>query len=344
MPLAMSAAYACARRRSTRKSLGAGRCHLRGGSWRAPVRTAHRAPRGVGGRSTPFPALPDLGYAWRLRRGSTMQRLRPALAGLLLSACATVSERPAPVEAPVSRGKQIAAQSAAQAPAAHRYKTKIAIARFTNESNYGRSLLTDQDLDRIGKQAGDMLMSRLVLSGKFLVLERPDAAKVDIRLVDVQTGLAYFSANGSGEASTESGEIAGFGSRAEYDATLNDRAIAAAISDVVDRLVDKLYDRPWRTDILEVRGTQLFIAGGERQGLRPGDTLAVLQATGTAKSKQSGFQITLPPRQVATVRVVSLFGDSETNEGSVCELASGTVDPGALATLYVAEPGRGGTP
>ena len=321
-----------------------------------------------------------------------MQRLRAALAGLLLSACATVSERPAPVEAPVSRGKQIAAQSAAQAPAAHRYKTKIAIARFTNESNYGRSLLTDQDLDRIGKQAGDMLMSRLVLSGKFLVLERPDAAKlereqklsggsmigadtviagsvtefgrsvggksgflsstklqtakakVDIRLVDVQTGLAYFSANGSGEASTESGEIAGFGSRAEYDATLNDRAIAAAISDVVDRLVDKLYDRPWRTDILEVRGTQLFIAGGERQGLRPGDTLAVLQATGTAKSKQSGFQITLPPRQVATVRVVSLFGDSETNEGSVCELASGAVDPGALATLYVAEPGRGGTP
>ena len=169
-------------------------------------------------------------------------------------------------------------------------------------------------------------------------------AKVDIRLVDVKTGLAYFSANGSGEASTESGEIAGFGSRAEYDATLNDRAIAAAISDVVDRLVDKLYDRPWRTDILEVRGAQLFIAGGERQGLRPGDTLAVLQATGTAKSKQSGFEITLPPKQVATVRVVSLFGDSETNEGSVCEVTSGTVDPGALATLYVAESARGGTP
>ena len=319
-----------------------------------------------------------------------MNRLRVALAGLLLSACATVSERPVPVESPVSRGKQIAAQSAAQVPAAHRYKTKIAIARFTNESNYGRSLLTDQDLDRIGKQAGDMLMSRLVLSGKFLVLERPDAAKlereqklsggsmigadtvisgsvtefgrsvggksgflsstklqlakakVDIRLVDVKTGLAYFSANGSGEASTESGEIAGFGSRAEYDATLNDRAIAAAISDVVDRLVDRLYDRPWRTDILEVRGTQVFISGGERQGLKAGDTLAVLQATGTAKSKQSGFEIALPPRQVATVRVVSLFGDSETNEGSVCEVTSGTVDAGALATLFVAEPARGG--
>jgi curli biogenesis system outer membrane secretion channel CsgG len=321
-----------------------------------------------------------------------MRKLRVALLGTLLSACATVSEKQVPVEAPASRGTQVAAQSAAQAPARHRYKSKIAIARFTNESNYGRSLLTDQDMDRIGKQAGDMLTSRLVLSGKFLVLERPDAAKlekeqqlsggsligadtviagsvtefgrsvggksgflsstkvqtakakVDIRLVDVKTGLAYFSANGSGEASTESGEVAGFGSHAEYDATLNDRAIAAAISDVVDRLVDKLYDRPWRTDILEVRGTQLFIAGGERQGLRPGDFLTVLQSTGTAKSKQTGFEITLPPRQVATVRVVSSFGDSEINEGSVCEVTSGTVDAGAIATLYVAEPSRGGAP
>lgn len=321
-----------------------------------------------------------------------MNRLQVALAASALCACATVSQRPEPAEAPVSRAGQIAAQSAAQAPPGHRYKTKIAIARFSNESNYGRSLLTDQDLDRIGKQASDMLMSRLVLSGKFLVLERPDAAKlqreqqlsgggsligadtviagsvtefgrsvggksgflsstkvqtakakVDIRLVDVKTGLAYFSANGAGEASTESGEIAGFGSRAEYDATLNDRAIGAAISDVVDRLVDKLSDRPWRTDILEVRGTQVLITGGERQGLRPGDTLAVLQSTGTAKSKQTGFEIALPPRQVATLRVVSLFGDSETNEGSVCELTSGNVDAGALASLYVAEPGRGGS-
>ena len=319
-----------------------------------------------------------------------MHSLRVALVGGVLSACATVSQRAAPVEAPVSRSTQIAGQSAAQAPVAHRYKTKIAIARFTNESNYGRSLLTDQDLDRIGKQASDMLMSRLVLSGKFLVLERPDAAKlereqklsggsligadtviagsvtefgrsiggksgflsstkvqtarakVDIRLVDVKNGLAYFSANGAGEASTESGEIAGFGSRADYDATLNDRAIGAAISDVVDRLVEKLYDRPWRSDILDIRGTQVFIAGGDRQGLRPGDILGVLQSTGTAKSKQSGFEIALPPRQVATVRVMKLFGDSDTNEGSICEVTSGAIDPSTVDTLYVAESAGGG--
>jgi hypothetical protein len=32
-----------------------------------------------------------------------------------------------------------------------------------------------------------------------------------------------------------------------------------------------------------------------------------------------------------------VFGDSETNEGSVCEITSGAVDAGALARLFVAE-------
>jgi curli biogenesis system outer membrane secretion channel CsgG len=315
-----------------------------------------------------------------------MRLPRIVLVGVAFYGCATVSPKQVSTEAPVSRDRQVAAQSKAQIPTAHRYKMKLAVARFTNESNYGRSLLSDNDLDRIGKQASDMLMSRLVLSGNFLVLERPDAvklqreqavagggsligadtviagsvtefgrsvggkvgflsstkmqtarAKVDIRLVDVKTGLAYFSSQGSGEASTESGEVAGFGSRAEYDATLNDRAIGAAISDVVDRLVQKLSDRPWRTDILEVKGSQIFISGGVRQGLRPGDTLAVLEPGQTTRSKQSGFEVTLPPRQIATIAVVSSFGDSETNEGSICELKTGLVEPEAIAKLYVAE-------
>jgi len=51
-------------------------------------------------------------------------------------------------------------------------------------------------------------------------------AKVEIRLVDVRTGYVFFTASGAGDASTESGEVAGFGSKADYDATLNDRAIA----------------------------------------------------------------------------------------------------------------------
>jgi len=306
---------------------------------------------------------------------------------LSMAGCVTVSPPPTAMESPVPQAQQVAAQESRKIPEKKRYKTKVSIARFTNETNYGRSLLYDADMDVLGKQASDMLASRLVTSGKFVVLERPDLqkirreqeltgqaslvgsdtviigsvtefgryvggtsgflsstktqmakAKVDIRLVDVNTGVAYFSASGAGEATTATGEIAGYGSRAEYDATLNDRAIAAAISDVIDRLVSKLADRPWKSYILEVQGQQVFIGGGKYQGIRPGDALVVYEAGKVIKSQQSGFDVSLPPAQTATLKVVSLFGETETNEGSVCEVTSGTVDPNRLSNLFVSTP------
>lgn len=306
---------------------------------------------------------------------------------LAFFSCATVTEKPVPVEAPASTAQQVQAQKQVQQPTAKNYKRKIGIARFSNETNYGRALMTNEEYDRVGKQASDMLASKLVLSGKFLVFERPDLskvreeqnlsaetqklvgvdsviigsltefgrsvsgkvgflsstkvqvakAKVDIRLVDVKTGQAFFSAIGAGEASTESGEIAGFGSKAAYDATLNDRAISAAISDLVDRLVSVLEERPWKTDILDVQGKQVIISGGQRQGLSVGDALIVMSQGALVKSKQTGFDIALPAKQVAKLTVQSFFGDSENNEGSICEVTSGSVDPTHVENLFVQE-------
>ncbi len=308
------------------------------------------------------------------------------VAVMALSGCATVSQKPVATESPVPQARQVRAQESIQAPETKRYKLKVAVGRFTNETNYGRSLLSDADLDRIGKQASDMLMSRLIQSGQFVVLERADLsklkreheitgagslvgadtliigsvtefgrsvsgkvgflsstkvqtakAKVDIRLVDAKTGHAYFSAIGAGEANTESGEVAGFGSRAEYDATLNDRAIAAAISDVIDRLVSRLTDRKWKTDILEVRDGQVFISGGKRQGLTEGDVLSAMEAGDTVKSKQTGFDVTLPAKKVATLKVVGLFGETETDEGAVCEVTGGTIPKPLSPKLFVTD-------
>lgn len=304
----------------------------------------------------------------------------------LFAGCATVSERPADVEPPTSKTQLQQAQTTIQLPTAKRYKRKIAIARFTNESNYGRALMTDQDYDRIGKQASDMLTSKLIKSNKFILFERTDLnkiqneqvisrdvglvgvdaliigsvtefgrsitgksgflsstkvqtarAKVDIRIVDVKTGQAFFSATGAGEANTESGEIAGYGSRADYDATLNDRAISASISDMIDKLVSSLDERPWRTDVLEVQGGQVFISGGQRQGLKAGDVLQMMEKGQTVKSRQTGFDINLPPKKAATVKVTAFFGDNENNEGSVCEVVSGAIDPASLKNTYIEE-------
>lgn len=320
--------------------------------------------------------------------GMGMKRKRWGLLGLLClfaSGCATTSTQIEQAEAPATKMQQVNAQKTAAVPDSKRYKRKIAIVRFTNETNYGKALMTDNDFDRLGKQASDMLASRLVKSGNFMVFERTDVnkirqeqsisgggligvdtaivgsvtefgrsvsgktgfmsstkvqiakAKVDIRLVDIKTGQAYFSATGAGEASTESGEIAGYGSRAEYDATLNDRAIAAAITDVIDKMVSTLDEKKWRTDILDAKDGQVFISGGARQGIKVGDSLRVMTPGQKVKSKQTGMEINLPGKQIAIIRVVSFFGDSENDEGSACEVVNGTLDPSSAINFYVEE-------
>ncbi len=310
----------------------------------------------------------------------------PALAVALVGGCATTTPPQQQLAAPAPTATLVAAQQQANTVEVKTLKRKVAIGRFTNETRYGKSFQVDASNDPLGKQASDMLATRLVASQQFLVFERPDLdkvaaeqslthvsgligvdtliigsvtefgrsttgksgflsgtkiqnahAKVEIRLVDVRTGYVFFTASGTGDATTESGEIAGFGSRADYDEALNDRAIGAAISDVQNSLIAKLQDRAWRTDILKVEGRQLYLSGGKRQGLKVGDTLAVMQQGERVKSAQSGFDITLPPKTVGQIRVVSFFGDNETNEGSVAEMLSGEVSEARLAGLYVSE-------
>jgi hypothetical protein len=163
-------------------------------------------------------------------------------------------------------------------------------------------------------------------------------ARVSIRLVDVDTGVAFFSADGQGSATNEAGEVAGFGSRAGYDGTLNDRAISASIDDLVNNIIIELHDRPWRTDILEIQGQQVFIAGGERMGIRAGDEFELVARGETVVSRTTGLPITLPGTAIARVRVLSFFGDGELSEGSVAEIISGSLPPSAdLSQIDVRE-------
>jgi curli biogenesis system outer membrane secretion channel CsgG len=314
--------------------------------------------------------------------------LRLVLAvGLLGLGCAKPSPQPEPVPMPVSREEAMQAQAEANAPKEKHYKRKVAVGRFSNETNYGRGLLVDGDLDPLGKQASDVLATQLQRSGRFLIFERPDLtkiqreqalagvdgiigvdalivgsvtefgrstagkkgflsstkrqlahAKVNLRLIDVSTGRVFLAADGTGEATHESGEIAGYGSAAAYDSTLNEKAISAAISDVMTEVVNELEARPWRTYVLAYENGMIYLAGGERQGIATGDELAVVRKGATIKSPQSGMPIELPGVEVARVRVESHFGDDEATEGSICTLIEGTIDSAALDALYVIEP------
>jgi curli biogenesis system outer membrane secretion channel CsgG len=61
-------------------------------------------------------------------------------------------------------------------------KRKVAIARFTNETKYGQSFFIDENKDRIGKQAVDILSAKLLETDKFIMLERADLDKIQKEL------------------------------------------------------------------------------------------------------------------------------------------------------------------
>ncbi len=58
-------------------------------------------------------------------------------------------------------------------------KRKVAIARFTNETQYAKGLFYDKNNNNpVEKQAADILATKLSASGKFLLLERQDLDKI----------------------------------------------------------------------------------------------------------------------------------------------------------------------
>ena len=162
-------------------------------------------------------------------------------------------------------------------------------------------------------------------------------ASVELRLVEVKTGRVFFTAKGSGSASIEAGEIAGYGSKAGYDASLGDKAIDAAVSDVLNTLIRKLEEREWRTSILTIEDGQVFISGGKHQGIKPGSSFAVMAKGETVKSPQTGMDIELPGKEIAAIEVVSTFGENEANEGSVAKVVEGDLTHLDISTLFVSE-------
>lgn len=172
----------------------------------------------------------------------------------------------------------------------------------------------------------------------FLNSQRRQAvnATVEVRLVDVRTGRVFFTASGSGEATTETGEVAGFGTRAGYDSTLNDRAINAAIADTMTQTINQLQQRAWFTDILRVSGENVFVSGGPSQGLRAGDRFHVETPGEVITSGQSGLPITLPGTRVAEIQVVSFFGDTPESEGAIAQVVQGSL-PETTVGLRVTE-------
>jgi curli biogenesis system outer membrane secretion channel CsgG len=254
-------------------------------------------------------------------------------------------------------------------------KRKIAVARFTNETQSGNTFLVSSEGDRLGKQASDILSARLAETNQFLLFERLDSektsaeqmlaglseegvsvdyiilgsvsefgrstesdsgvfsrtktqkafAKVNVRLVEVETGRIVFAAEGAGEASSSAKKTMGVGSSAGYDQSLTDVAISSAISQVTSNLIENMTGKPWRSYVLSEEDGLFVIAGGAGQGLQTDMYLDVAIEGKKIKNPQTGAMITLPGKNVASLKVLYSFGEDEFSQISFTELIKGEV-------------------
>ncbi|PNU18642.1 curli production assembly protein CsgG [Geothermobacter hydrogeniphilus] len=98
---------------------------------------------------------------------------------LLTAACAPMPE--APKTSKIDKIPVVSPTVSAEAQ--QRFlKRKVAIARFTDETRHGNGFFHNKDGDRIGKQAMDILSSKLAATDKFILLERADIAKINKEL------------------------------------------------------------------------------------------------------------------------------------------------------------------
>lgn len=263
-------------------------------------------------------------------------------------------------------------------------KRKVAIGRFTNETQYAKGLFYDRENDPMRKQAMDILSSKLAASGKFILLEREDLdvlvaeagdsmskigadyiilgsitefgrktegeqkvfsstktqtveAAVNIRLVEAATGLIIYSDEGRGFAETSTKQTLGIGGQAGFDATLSDKAISAAISQLVENVINKCMDKPWRSYILSVEDDSYIVGGGASQGIVPGDVFKVYVKGKTVRNPQTGMDIELPGRQIGTVSVLATLGETPETEISMCSYEGEAVEAGDLMKYYVSD-------
>jgi curli biogenesis system outer membrane secretion channel CsgG len=307
-----------------------------------------------------------------------MNRYVLLLCPLILAGGCTTTQKVVKVESQVQEISK---------PMERTLKRKVAIARFSNETQYAKGVFYSKENDPIGKQAVDILSTKLTSSDKFILLERQDFDKimeelkigetnvqkvgadyliigsvtefgrkttgdvnafsrsktqtvqagVSIRLVDVSTGQIIYSEEAKGEAETTAKSVMGLGEHADYDATLSDKAISAAISKLVENIINKCMDKPWKSYFLTYDNESIIISGGKSQGIKIGDVFAVVEKGKSVKNPQTGMMMELPGKKVGKIKVDFVGGDTPVSEFSTVSFLDGSIDKNSLSNYYIKE-------
>jgi curli biogenesis system outer membrane secretion channel CsgG len=162
-------------------------------------------------------------------------------------------------------------------------------------------------------------------------------AGVSIRLVEAATGLIIYSDEAKGYAETTTKQAFGLGGRAGFDATLSDKAISAALSQLVENIINKCMDKPWKSYILSADDGSYVISGGVSQGLAPNDRFNVYKKGKVVTNPQTGIKIELPGVKIGTVTVLNSIGDTPETEISFCNYSGDPINTEKLEDYYISD-------
>ena len=162
-------------------------------------------------------------------------------------------------------------------------------------------------------------------------------AGVSIRLVEAATGLIIYSDEAKGYAETTSKQTLGLGGTSGFDATLSDKAISAALSQLVESIINKCMDKPWRSYILSVDDDSYVISGGASQGLSAGDSFIVYKRGKIVNNPQTGLDVELPGTKVGKVTILQTIGDTPETEISFCTYEGQALDTEILSNYYISD-------
>lgn len=220
-------------------------------------------------------------------------------------------------------------------------------------------LLERQDMDKIeqelkiaGNEAPQKVGSDYLIIGSITEFGRKNVgdvsvfsrsktqtvqAGVNIRLIDVSTGQIIYSEEAKGEAETTNKTVMGLGKQTDYDATLSDKAISAAISKLVENIIKNCMDRPWKSYFLSYDENGILISGGKSQGIKVGDIYEVVEKGRSVKNPQTGMMIELPGKAVGKIKIDFTGGDTPINEFSMVSFSEGSIDKLKMNNYFIKE-------
>ena len=134
----------------------------------------------------------------------------------------------------------------------------------------------------------------------------------------------------------------GLGPTADYDSTLNDKVLDAAITNLANNVIGHLLQKPWKAYIIAYSDGSYVVTGGQSQGVKVGDTFDVLIEGSKVHNPATDMDVTLPGHKVAQIQVSSFAGEG-INEVSIASVTSGDLPKtteGTKWTQYAVQESR----